>query len=96
MFDTKDGVGLTLYVMPKSNRSYLEFKEGEILFHSSASCKNHGVNRDLLKWLSRNIGSKPVIIKGWSDRRKILSFNGIGKEKLITSLVKVLKRAGKQ
>lgn len=90
VFNTKNGIALKLYVVPGSKTSYLEHKEGELIFHSSASCKHHGVNTDLLKWLSKNLGGEPYIVKGWSDRYKIVELRGVNYKELLGKLSRLV------
>jgi uncharacterized protein YggU (UPF0235/DUF167 family) len=89
--DTGRGAVLWVYVSPKSAETYLEYANGELIFHSSASCKDHGVNHDLIKWFSKTVGARPVIVKGWSARKKLLLFPGVSKEKVIHALLKHVK-----
>jgi uncharacterized protein YggU (UPF0235/DUF167 family) len=88
--DTAEGIILSIYVIPRSCKSYLELEEGELIFHSSASCKRHGVNIDLLKWFRSNNLGKPSIVKGWSERKKVLLFHGIHKDKMAQRLAELL------
>jgi uncharacterized protein YggU (UPF0235/DUF167 family) len=85
--DTEKGAALWVYVSPKASETYLEYANGELIFHSSASCKNHGVNHDLIKWFSKTVGVRPRIVKWWSSRRKLLLFPGVSKEKVAKALL---------
>jgi uncharacterized protein YggU (UPF0235/DUF167 family) len=96
VFNTKEGIVVSLYVIPGSKTSFLEFKQGELLYHSSASCKNHGVNIDLIRYLSKNIGGKPVIVKGWSTRKKLVVFHGINRDQFIVKMEKLINNYEKR
>jgi uncharacterized protein YggU (UPF0235/DUF167 family) len=84
--ETTRGAIVWVYVSPKSAESYLEYTDGELIFHSSAQCKGHGVNYDLLKWFSKVVGVRPIIIRGWSSRRKLLLFPGANRDEIIQKL----------
>jgi uncharacterized protein YggU (UPF0235/DUF167 family) len=90
MHDTPEGIVLPIYVIPGSNKSYLELKDGELIFHSSASCKRHGVNIDLLRWFRSNHLGKPFIVKGWSERKKMLLFHDVNKDGMARKLAELL------
>jgi uncharacterized protein YggU (UPF0235/DUF167 family) len=91
VIETGRGAALWVYVIPGSARSYLEYSNGELIFHSSASCKGHGVNHDLIRWFYRVVGVRPVIVKGWSARRKMLLFPGVGRKELAGTLIKAVR-----
>jgi uncharacterized protein YggU (UPF0235/DUF167 family) len=88
--ETRRGPVLWVYVSPGSSESYLEFVDGELVFHSSARCKGHGVNYDLIRWFSRAVGVRPVIARGWSSRRKMLLFPGADRDSLVERLEKAV------
>ena len=90
VFNTRNGIALKLYVIPGSKTSYLEYRDGELIFHSSAPCKHHRVNIDLLKWLSRNLKAEPHIVRGWSDRYKIIEIRGDSPKELLEKLGKLV------
>jgi uncharacterized protein YggU (UPF0235/DUF167 family) len=85
-----------LYVIPGAKTSYLALRDNEILFYSSASCKRHGVNMDLVRYLTRHIGYKPVIARGWSARKKVVVFKGVEKQVLLDKLENILSKERKK
>ncbi|BEP16680.1 hypothetical protein PYJP_00320 [Pyrofollis japonicus] len=92
--DTGKGAVLWVYVSPKSAKTYLEHVNGELIFYSAASCKDHGVNHDLIRWFSKVVGVRPIIVKGWSARKKLLLFPGVSKEKVVRALLKHVRNSG--
>jgi uncharacterized protein YggU (UPF0235/DUF167 family) len=91
IFNTKRGAALWIYVAPGSSEDYLEYTSGELIFHSKASCKRHGVNYDLIKWFSKTVGVRPEIAKGWAARRKMLIFPSLSREELLKAIEKLIR-----
>ncbi len=71
---------LKVYVIPKSSETHLKIGDGELIFLSSAPCKKHGVNADLLKLFRKNIGCEAEIVRGWRTRLKSLALRCGGLE----------------
>jgi len=54
-----------IYVIPKRRRARLEFKDDELIFYSSETCKRHKVNMQLLHYLKERVrASKVSIVEG--------------------------------
>ncbi|MEB2836846.1 MAG: hypothetical protein GSR80_000974 [Desulfurococcales archaeon] len=91
---TPRGVALEVYVVPRAGESRLAYRDGELVYYSEAKCKGHAVNYDLLKWLSRNIGGRPRIVRGWSSRVKLVLLEGVTLGEALEALCSNLDRGG--
>ncbi|MCD6324436.1 MAG: hypothetical protein J7L55_04950 [Desulfurococcales archaeon] len=71
-----------VYVIPKAQETFLELRDGELVFNSSASCKRHGVNSDLMRFF-RNVFSGGVeMVRGVRERMKTLTVEGLSHEEV--------------
>jgi len=89
LVETKNGIGIRVYVVPRAGKTRLTYRDGELIFFSGKNPKHHAVNRDLIKFFSRLFeNSKQVsIIKGKLDRLKIVEVSGSSREELLTKLL---------
>ena len=92
--ETPRGVALEVYVVPRAGESRLVYRDGELIYYSSAHCKGHAVNYDLLKWLSRNIGGRPGILRGWTSRVKLVLLEDTTLGEALERLCRHLERGG--
>ncbi|HDM88379.1 MAG: hypothetical protein DRN68_07660 [Thaumarchaeota archaeon] len=95
LVETKNGIGIRVYVVPRAGKTRLTYRDGELIFFSGKNPKHHAVNRDLIKFFSRLFeNSKQVsIIKGKLDRLKIVEVSGSSREELLTKLLRAVSES---
>ena len=94
MLELENGVCLKIYVTPRAGETRLIYRDGELLFYSEKNPKHHAVNRDLIKYLYRifDRAENISIIRGRSDRTKIVKLIGLSKDEAIEKLLKFIEK----
>ena len=92
LIETKDGIGVRVYVVPRAGKTRLTYRDGELIFFSGKNPKHHAVNKDLIKFFSKLFGSsrRVSIIKGRLDRLKIIEVSGSSRDEMLTKLLKAI------
>lgn len=95
LIETKNGIGVRIYVVPRAGRTKLTYRDGDLIFFSEKNPKHHAVNKDLIRFFSRLFeNSKQVsIIRGKLDRSKIVEISGSSRDELLTKLLEEIRKS---
>jgi uncharacterized protein YggU (UPF0235/DUF167 family) len=85
-----NGVYFKIYVIPRAKESKLVFSDGEFLFYVNENCKHHRVNYAVLRFFNRIFGTRVKMLRGWSDRVKIIGVEGLSVSEAAEILIKHL------
>ena len=80
--ETKDGVILTIFVKPNSQKFYVELDGGEIIVHCTEEPVKGKVNKEILKEFSKILHAKTELASGASSRQKQLFVKGMDKSQV--------------
>jgi len=97
IIETRDGIGIRVYVVPRAGKTRLTYRGGELIFFSGKTPKHHAVNKDLIKFFGKLFGSstRVSIIKGRLDRLKIIEVSGSSRDELLTKLLKAIHESSR-
>jgi uncharacterized protein len=78
--ETKDGVVLTIFVKPNSQKFKIELDGGEIVVYCTEEPVKGKVNKEILKEFTKLMHVKVELASGFTSKEKHLSVKGIGKQ----------------
>lgn len=84
--ETKDGIVLEVSVRPKARQFKIVIERDEIVVFCTEEPTRGGVNKELVKRLSKLLHREIVLVSGFTSRQKRLLINDTDKETLEKAL----------
>ena len=78
--ETKDGVIITIFVVPNSSKFNVEINGNEIVVHCTNEPVKGKVNKEIIKEFTKLLHAKVVLTSGFTSKEKHLFLKGIGKQ----------------
>jgi uncharacterized protein len=90
---TKDGIIIRIFVKPNSSKFRIEFDDKEIVVYSTEEPVKGKVNKEIIKELTKLLGSKVEILSGLTSKQKILLLKDAKKETIDTAFRSIAKNS---
>jgi uncharacterized protein len=78
--ETKDGVIITIFVKPNSQKFYVEIEGNEIVVHGTEEPVKGKVNKEIIKEFTKLLHAKVELASGFTSKEKKLFVKGMGKQ----------------
>ena len=86
--ETKDGVSITIFVKPNSQKFKIEFDSPEIVVFSTEEPVKGKVNKEIIKEFTKLLHAKVELTSGFTSKEKQLFIKGMRKQQ-IEQLLKI-------
>jgi len=87
---TQDGILVTVHVVPKASETKIHLeRDGGITMHVNAPPLKGKANREIVKWLSKQLGtpsSQIRIVAGLTSNLKVIAIIGMNEDRFLEAI----------